>query len=165
MRNSYRYRQTSGSAIIRGYNREGSVAVINNIRKITLALGLAYLAFLLHSAIWRTWFGLFIEKRIFTDIAGINTNLLVEQIPVMIIFFLLGIAAYFIFDSKLPHLWPISAGLVDSLMRVLLNKTSLTVNADIADKINFFLTYAYPPLFAFLGAYTADLLSRRRVRI
>lgn len=136
----------------------------NNLNKITSALGLAYLAFLLHSAIWRTWFELFIEKRIFSDTAGINTNLLVEQIPVMLIFLLIGIAAYFIFDSKFPHLWPISVGLIDSLIRVLTNKTSFTVNADIADKINFFFTYAYPPLFAFFGAYTANLSTRRKVR-
>jgi len=138
--------------------------MINKIKNITSALGLAYVAFLLHSAIWRTWFELFIEKRIFTDTAGINTNLLVEQIPVMLIFLLIGISAHFIFDSKFPHIWPISVGLIDSLIRALTNKTSFTVAADIADKINFFLTYTYPALFAFFGAYTADLLTRRNVR-
>ncbi len=137
---------------------------MTTMKKITSALGLAYLAFLLHSAIWRTWFALFIEKRIFTDAAGINTNLLVEQIPVMLIFLLIGISAYFIFDSKFPHIWPISVGLIDSLIRILTNKTSFTADADIADKINFFFTYAYPPLFAFFGAYTADLLTRKKVR-
>jgi len=135
---------------------------MNNMKKTASALLLAYLAFLVHDAISQKWFELFIDKRFFTAFRGININLLVEQIPIMLIYVSIGILGYFIFDSKFPHGWPIAVGIIASIIRRLTSRTSFTAAADITDKINFYYTYAYPPLFAFFGAAIVAFFYRRK---
>jgi len=132
------------------------------LRNFFVVLGLLFIAVMAQGLSWHWWLEAFVLNRVHAIYAGIHLDVLIEQIPAMLVFLLLGAVGFFVFESAPVLLWPAVLGAAGSLFRAAMTRSSFTDVADLADKINYFATYAYPPLFALAGLTLAWLRMRRR---
>jgi hypothetical protein len=132
------------------------------LKNTVLMLGLLFLAVLIQSVASQWWFETFVLNRIHSIYGGVQVDILIDQIPTMLSFLALGALGFAVFEAPWSLHWTVIFGAAGSLFRAVMTQSAFSAPAEVADKINYFATYAYPPLFAFIGAVLTWWVLRQR---
>src|ERR1043165_5872220 len=106
---------------------------MQTLRNTILVLGLLFVGVLVQGYVWHWWFETFVINRIHLIYGGVHVDVLVEQIPTMVTFLLLGTAGFFVFESPWPPLWAAILGVSGSLFNAAMTQSAFTGMAEVGD--------------------------------
>src|SRR5258706_263259 len=73
-------------------------SAMHQLRNFFVVLGLLFIAVMAQELSWHWWFETFVLNRVHAIYAGIHLDVLIEQIPAMLVFLLLGVVSFFVFE-------------------------------------------------------------------